>query len=47
MVRVALARLPATYATWYKRPMMGISYLAALLEQAGFDAIDLCIDFCT
>jgi anaerobic magnesium-protoporphyrin IX monomethyl ester cyclase len=38
MVRVALVKLPATYATWYKRPMMGISYLAALLEQAGFDA---------
>ena len=37
MVRVALIKLPATYATWYKRPMMGISYLAALLEQAGLD----------
>jgi anaerobic magnesium-protoporphyrin IX monomethyl ester cyclase len=36
-MRVALVKPPATYADWYKRPVLGLSYLAAIAEQAGRD----------
>ena len=36
-MRVALVKPPATYADWYKRPVLGFSYIAAVVEQAGYD----------
>jgi anaerobic magnesium-protoporphyrin IX monomethyl ester cyclase len=36
-MRVALVKPPATYADWYKRPVLGLSYIAAVAEQAGHD----------
>jgi anaerobic magnesium-protoporphyrin IX monomethyl ester cyclase len=36
-MRIALVKLPATYADWYKRPVLGLSYLAAVAERAGHD----------
>jgi len=37
MPNVALIKPPATYADWYTRPVLGLSYLSAYLEQNGFD----------
>src|SRR5512137_538562 len=37
MPRVALIKPPATYADWYRRPVLGLSYIAACLEQEGLD----------
>ena len=37
MPKVALIKPPATYADWYKRPVLGLSYISACLEQNGFD----------
>jgi radical SAM superfamily enzyme YgiQ (UPF0313 family) len=36
-MKVALVKPPATYADWYKRPVLGLSYIAAGVEQAGHD----------
>jgi len=36
-MRVALVKPPATYADWYKRPVLGLSYIAAVAELAGHD----------
>jgi radical SAM superfamily enzyme YgiQ (UPF0313 family) len=36
-MKIALIRLPATYADWYRRPVLGIAYLAACLEASGFE----------
>jgi anaerobic magnesium-protoporphyrin IX monomethyl ester cyclase len=35
--KVALLRLPGTYADWFRRPILGITYLAARLGQAGIE----------
>lgn len=35
--KVALVRLPGTYADWFRRPILGITYLAARLNHAGID----------
>ncbi len=37
MIKIALLKPPATYATWYKRPILGISYICAFLQEHGFD----------
>lgn len=37
MSRIAFIKLPSTYANWYKRPVLGISYLSAYLEQNGYE----------
>lgn len=36
-MRIALIKLPATYADWYKRPALGIAYIAACLQSQGYD----------
>jgi len=36
-MKIALIKPPATYADWYQRPQLGIAYLAAHLEEAGFE----------
>lgn len=36
-MKVALFKVPPTYSTWHHRPVLGISYLAAVLEQSGVD----------
>ena len=36
-MRTALIKLPATYADWYKRPALGIAYIAACLQAKGYD----------
>lgn len=36
-MKIALIRLPSTYADWYRNPILGISYIAAYLESKGFD----------
>jgi len=37
MPKVALIKPPATYADWFNRPVLGLSYISACLEQNGFD----------
>lgn len=37
MAKIALIKPPSTYADWYRRPVLGISYISAYLEQNGFD----------
>ena len=34
-MKVALIKVPATYADWYKRPLLSISYICAYLEHKG------------
>lgn len=36
-MRVALAKMPATYADWYKRPVYGLSTLCSVLESCGHE----------
>jgi len=36
-MKIALIKVPATYADWYKRPVLGIAYISAYLESKGFD----------
>ena len=36
-MKIAFVKVPATYADWYKRPVLGISYISAYLESNGFD----------
>lgn len=36
-MKIALIKLPATYADWYKQPALGIAYISACLESKGFD----------
>ncbi|MBN1780130.1 cobalamin-dependent protein [bacterium] len=36
-MKIALVKPPGTYAEWYKRPLLGISYLAAVLEKSGIN----------
>jgi len=35
-MRIALVKPPVTYADWYKRPVLGLTYIAACIEQKGF-----------
>jgi anaerobic magnesium-protoporphyrin IX monomethyl ester cyclase len=37
-MRIALAKPPATYADWYRRPVLGLAYLTSYLKARGFDA---------
>lgn len=36
-MKIALIKPPATYANWYRRPVIGLSTLGALLEAKGYD----------
>jgi anaerobic magnesium-protoporphyrin IX monomethyl ester cyclase len=36
-VRVALVKPPATYADWYKRPVLGLAYICSNLWHHGFE----------
>ncbi len=36
-MKIALIKPPATYADWYKRPVLGIAYISAYLEYHGFN----------
>jgi radical SAM superfamily enzyme YgiQ (UPF0313 family) len=36
-MKIALIKPPATYADWYKRPLLGIAYISAYLESNGYD----------
>ena len=36
-MKVALIKPPATYADWYKRPVLGICYISACLKLSGID----------
>lgn len=36
-MRVALVKPPATYADWYRRPVLGLAYMASYLEANGHD----------
>lgn len=36
-MKIALVRPPGDYSYWFKRPVLGISYIAACLEQNGFN----------
>jgi len=38
MVKIALIKPPQTYADWYKRPVLGISYLSSFCEKNGFSS---------
>ncbi len=44
-MRIALIKPPGTYASWFKRPMLGISYICACLERHGFECKILDADF--
>jgi anaerobic magnesium-protoporphyrin IX monomethyl ester cyclase len=35
--RLALIKPPMTYCNWYNRPVLGLTYVSAYLEQNGFD----------
>lgn len=37
LVKIALIKLPATYADWYKRPALGIAYIAACLKSKNYN----------
>ncbi len=36
-MKIALIKPPATYADWYKRPVLGLSYISSYLQSEGFD----------
>jgi anaerobic magnesium-protoporphyrin IX monomethyl ester cyclase len=36
-MKIALVKPPSTYADWYKRPVLGLSYVCAYLEENGFE----------
>jgi anaerobic magnesium-protoporphyrin IX monomethyl ester cyclase len=36
-MRVALIKIPATYADWYRRPVLGLAYLCSSLESHGIE----------
>jgi len=36
-MRIALIKPPATYANWYRKPLLGIGYLSAVIRQNGFE----------
>lgn len=35
--RIALIKPPATYADWFDRPVLGLSYISAVLSEHGFE----------
>lgn len=35
-MKIALIKPPATYTTWYKRPILGIAYISSVLENHGY-----------
>lgn len=37
-MKIALIRPPGDYSYWFKRPVLGIGYISACLEQNGFDS---------
>ena len=38
MVKIALIKPPPTYANWYRRPVLGLSYISSYLRKNGFQA---------
>jgi radical SAM superfamily enzyme YgiQ (UPF0313 family) len=36
-MKIVLINPPATYGNWYKRPVLGLAYISACLESAGFE----------
>jgi len=36
-MKLALIKLPCTYADWYKRPLLGLAYVAAYVRTKGFE----------
>ncbi len=36
-MRIALFKVPPTYSTWHHRPVLGLSYLAAVLQEKGLE----------
>ena len=36
-MKLALVKLPGTYANWYKRPVLGLAYVASYAMSKGFD----------
>ena len=36
-IRIALIKTPPTYANWYRRPVLGLSYLSGYLESLGHE----------
>ncbi|NQT19886.1 MAG: B12-binding domain-containing radical SAM protein [Planctomycetes bacterium] len=36
-MKLALIKLPSTYADWYKRPLLGLAYIAAYARNNGFE----------
>jgi len=36
-MKIALIKVPTTYADWYKRPVLGLTYISACLESKGID----------
>lgn len=36
-MKIALINPPGTYGNWYKRPVLGLAYISACLESAGFE----------
>ena len=36
-MKIALIRLPSTYANWYRVPVVGLSYVCSFLKANGFD----------
>ncbi len=37
-MKVALVKPPGTYANWYKRPVLGVTYICSVLESNGFES---------
>lgn len=36
-MKIALVKPPATYADWYRRPVLGLSYISSVLEMRDFE----------
>jgi hypothetical protein len=45
-MKVALIKPPATYADWYRRPVLGLAYIGACLEGSGVDCQMFCAYSC-
>jgi radical SAM superfamily enzyme YgiQ (UPF0313 family) len=36
-MKIALVKVPATYANWYKQPALGLAYICACVESKGYE----------
>ena len=36
-MKIALIKPPGTYADWYRYPVLGLSYISAVLEEKGYE----------